>query len=55
MGLGNKGKGGDKLLELITSTWISRVIQWLRPKGMTTLAWQRARRTLRSQPGRFVR
>jgi hypothetical protein len=43
------------MLELIHSTWISRLIQWLRPKGMTTLAWQRARRALRSQPGKFVR
>ena len=43
------------MLELITSAWIARFIQWLRPKGMTTLAWQRARRALRSQSGRFVR
>jgi hypothetical protein len=40
------------MLELIHSTWISRFIQWLRPKGLSTLAWQRARRALRSQPGR---
>jgi hypothetical protein len=43
------------VIELISNTWIARLIQGLRPKGMTTLAWQRARRALRSQPGRFVR
>jgi hypothetical protein len=44
------------MIERVHSNWVSKLIQWLRPRtNDATLAWQRIRRALRSQPRRFVR